>query len=261
MDAVEAHEVWAGSRGRGRIERLLPAAVPRPSRREPPPRLASTGASRTMRSLLDHDHPVSNGERPIDTLLGEDDRARGPFDVIEERIGGLDVELGRRLVEQEQPGLERERGREADPLQLAPGELDGAALGEMHRADLGERGVGTRPDSSRIDAEVLEPERHFVLDAGHHDLVLRILKDRGDGARELARAVRSRVETADLDTAGEAAAVEVRHEAGKGAEERRLAAPGRTEKRHDLAGLELERDVPKRRNAPRVGEREPLHRR
>ena len=55
--------------------------------------------------------------------------------------------------------------------------------------------------------------------------------------------MRPRVEAADLDPAGEAAAVEVRHEPGERAQERRLAAAGGAEQRDDLARVELERDV------------------
>ena len=72
-----------------------------------------------------------------------------------------------------------------------------------------------RPDLLRRDAEVLEPERHLVLDPGHHDLVLGILEDRGNRPREIGRTVRSRVEPADLDAAGERAAVKMRHEPGE----------------------------------------------
>ena len=79
-----------------------------------------------------------------------------------------------------------------------------------------------------------------------------------DDARQLGRAVRPRVEAADLDPAGEAAAVKVRHEPRQRAQERRLAAAGRSEQGDDLARVELEREITYRRHAARVGEREPL---
>ena len=68
----------------------------------------------------------------------------------------------------------------------------------------------------------------------------------------------ARVQPADLDPAGEAATVEVRHEPRERAQERRLAAARGAEQRDDLARVELERDVAHRRHAARVGEREPL---
>ena len=43
------------------------------------------------------------------------------------------VERGDRLVEQDQPGLERERARDADPLALAAGELVRVAVGVLRR--------------------------------------------------------------------------------------------------------------------------------
>ena len=54
---------------------------------------------------------------------------------------------------------------------------------------------------------------------------------------------RARVEPGDDDPAGEAAAVEVRHEPGERAQQRRLPGARGAEQRDDLARLELERDV------------------
>ena len=119
-----------------------------------------------------------------------------------------------------------------------------------------ERALDARPDLGRLGAEVLEPERDLVRDDRHHDLVLRVLEDRRDRARELGRAGRARVEAGDDDAAREAAAVEVRHEPGERPQQRRLAGAGGAEQRDDLAGLELERDAAQRRRRGRVGERE-----
>ena len=68
-----------------------------------------------------------------------------------------------------------------------------------------------------------------------------------------------RVEAGDLDAPGEAAAVEVRHEPGERAQQRRLPAAGGAEQRDHLAGAELERDVVERRSRRlRVGEPKPV---
>ena len=176
----------------------------------------------------------------------------------EECLGAIGVELGRRLVEQQELRSQRERRGEADALQLPARELDRAAAREMRRADLTERDGDLRPDLLGRDGHVLETERDLVLDARHHDLVLRVLEDRRDDAGELGRAVRPGVQAADLDPAGEAATVEVRHEPRQRAQERRLAAAGGAEQRDDLARVELEREITHRRHAARVGEREPL---
>jgi hypothetical protein len=65
-------------------------------------------------------------------------------------------------------------------------------------------------------------------------------RDRG----EVGRAVLARVEPADDDTPGERAAVEVRHQPGGGAQERRLATGRQPGDDDELARLDSERHVP-----------------
>ena len=119
--------------------------------------------------------------------------------------------------------------------------------GEMLGAHPPERLEGADRDLERRHAEVLEPELELVLDAGHDDLVLGILEDGRDRPGQVARPCRPRLASSDLDPAGEAAAVEVRHEAGERAQERRLSRPGRPEQTDELARLDLQRDVVQRR--------------
>ncbi|HEX4929526.1 MAG TPA: hypothetical protein VFV62_02365 [Gaiellaceae bacterium] len=126
----------------------------------------------------------------------------------------------------------------------------------MQRVDRVERALDTGPDLPRLDAEVLEPEGDLVRDDGHDHLVLGILEDRGDGAGELGRPRPAGVEPGDDHAPREAPTVEMRHEPGERAEQRRLPRPGRTEQRHDLARLEREGDVAQRGRRRRVRERE-----
>src|SRR5205085_318552 len=62
-------------------------------------------------------------------------------------------------------------------------------------------------------------------------------------------AVLARVEPCDGDAPGEVPSVEVRHEATRGAQERRLAAAGEAREHAELACAELEVDVVERRLA------------
>ena len=153
------------------------------------------------------------------------DRAAERGREVEQRLRSLGVELRGRLVEQEEPRTKNERRCNTDTLELAGGELVGLPAGEMLGAHPPERLEGANRDLERRHAEVLEPELELVLDAGHHDLVLRVLEDGGDRpARSLGRAVRvSRPPTSTLT--GEPAAVEVRHQAGERAQQRRLSRP------------------------------------
>ena len=110
-----------------------------------------------------------------------------------------------------------------------------------------ERLEDTNRDLERRHAEVLEPELELVLDAGHDDLVLGILEDGGDRPGQVAWPRRPCLASSDLDPAGEPTAVEVRHQAGERAQQRRLARPGRPEQTDELAGSDLQRDGIQRR--------------
>ena len=118
-------------------------------------------------------------------LLGDDHRAAVRTSVFEQRLGGVAIELRRRLVEQQQLGLERERGCETHALQFAAGQLGDRALGKVLRADRGERSTRTRNDLGRSGAEVLEAEGHLGEHARQHDLVLRFLEHGRHGPREV----------------------------------------------------------------------------
>ena len=241
--------------GRSLCFRNTSSRVRRALRGQPLERLRTRGVEEEA-ALVDEEDARRELERPADAVLGEDDGRAETFDGVEEERGAFGIELRGRLVEQQQLRLERERGREADALQLAAGELDRLAPPEMERVHRSERALDARPDLGRRHAEVLEPERDLVRGDRHHDLVLRILEDGRDRAGELGRARAAGVEPGDDDPAREAAAVEVRHEPGERAQQRRLAGARGAEERDDLPGLELERDAAQRRRRGRVGERE-----
>jgi hypothetical protein len=125
----------------------------------------------------------------------------------------------------------------------------------------GPRGSECRPrallDQGRRRADVLEPEGDLAEDGAEDDLLLRLLEDGRHRSRQAGRAHAPRVVPADLDGAGEPAAVEVRDEAGERAQERRLPGAGRPEQHDPLARLDGQRDAVQRRpRSARVGERE-----
>ncbi len=108
------------------------------------------------------EHAIGSGEWPRRPLLGDEHGARQALDQVEERLGGLRVELRRRLVEQQQPGPEGERRREPHALQLAGGELCDGALGEVLGSDVASASSTRGQISARLDPGVLEPERDLV---------------------------------------------------------------------------------------------------
>jgi hypothetical protein len=209
--------------------------------------------------LFEEDDAVASVEHAVGTLLGDDHRGTGGAGELDRLLGAFRVELGGRLVEQEQARLQGEHRGEADALELAAGQLGDRSLGQVSGADGGQRPLRARRDQLRHGAEVLEPERDFGLDPREHDLVLRVLEERRHAAGEVGRPGTPCVVAVDLDAACEAAPVEVRHEAGKRAQQGRLPAAGGAEERDHLARLELERNAVQRRGGGlRVAKREPL---
>ena len=124
----------------------------------------------------------------------------------------------------------------------------------MLRAESRERRARAGGDLGRGSTDVFQPELDLVLDAAEDDLVLGVLEHGRDPAGQVGRPRAARVEAADLDLPLEAAAVEMRNEPRERAHERGLPGAGRAEHGHELARLELERDIPQRRPAPRIGE-------
>ena len=102
------------------------------------------------------------------------------------------VEVGRRLVEHEQAGLQRERPGQGEALLLAAGQGVRRTLAPVREVHRGERGVDARPDALRRDASVLEPEGDVVAGPPHHDLRLGILEEQSG-----AVACRARLEAVD----------------------------------------------------------------
>ena len=122
-----------------------PPAYRGAKRREPGTRLGD-GRVEDNAALLHHHHSIRNRERAVDPLLGEDDGALRLLDRGEKRLGAFCVELGGRLVEQQELWSQRERRCEADALQLPARELDGAPAREVRGSDLVEGDRDLRPD-------------------------------------------------------------------------------------------------------------------
>ena len=78
-------------------------------------------------AAVQEEHAIAVRERPGRALFGDEHRARQMLDQVEERLCPLGIELRRRLVEQQEPGMQRERRCERHPLQLAAGQLRGQA--------------------------------------------------------------------------------------------------------------------------------------
>ncbi len=190
-------------------------------------------------ALVHHRDPVAGGHRLL-LVVGHEDRgdAEAPLQLLQflPRLHAqLGVEVGQRLVEQQDLRLDRESARDRHALLLAPGKLAGAARlepGELHQL---EHGRHLAPDVVARQPALLQPERHVLRDRHvrpqrvvleHHAHVAPPRRHRADVAapdQHLARLV----------------AVEARDEP----QQSRLAGTGRAEQREELARRHGKRDV------------------
>ena len=150
-------------------------------------------------------------------------------------LSELGVEVGQRLVEQQDVGDDDERPRERSALLLATRKLARVASFEARELDFGERGRHPRPDSQRRLFAHLEAEGHVLRyrHVGEQRVVLENHPDVASLRRKVCHAVISEVDVTGVR----------KLEAGDGAQGRRLAAPRRAEERHQLAVLDVEVEV------------------
>jgi hypothetical protein len=206
------------------------------------------------------EHPVRvQDEQSLDEadprsedVLDDDDRDR----VCRERafharphLGGVaGVEHGRRLVEQQDAGCQREGTREGQPLRLTAGQRTGRRVqGQVQPDCVHGRTHGGRHVRTR-HTHVLEPERDVPPDRGGDHPGARLLEDEADLA-----GARSRRMPVDEDATRQLTCVGGLEQAGHGPEQGRLAGPARTHEEHPLARVERQGDVAQDGFAPAVG--------
>ena len=165
------------------------------------------------------------------------------------------VEVGQRLVEQQQPRLDDQRPGERHPLLLAAGELPRIALQHAAQLDHAQHRVDPLADLRLADAAHLQSEREVALDRQvreqrvvleHHADVAALRRLAGDFLAIEQDPSRIRI-----------------FEAGHAAQRGGLAAAARAEQRDELAFGGGEVEVMDRRNAveglPEAVEYQPRH--
>ena len=144
----------------------------------------------------------------------------------------LRVEVGERLVHQEDLGVADDRPPHRHPLALAAGEVGGAAVEVLGEVEGRGRLLDLLVDLGLVDLGQLQREAH-VLAHGHVRVERVVLEDHGDVA-VLGRAVVDHV-AADLQlAAGDVL------EPGDHPQRRRLAAARRPDEDHELAVGDVE---------------------
>ena len=201
----------------GEVDAVEPAPTSPTTVVRPCSNFVAAGPPGTMAPLSRRDDAIAVRHRPVHPVLADYDGraplAREAADEGEQRDRTVGIELRRRFVEDEQCWLERERRGQADTLELASrrARRRSARQGERRRRSREPlaRGARSRPGAPRRSRCRSRPRQR----AAEHELVVRILEQRGDGPRQLRGSRPPRVASTDFDGAFEPAPVKVRNEA------------------------------------------------
>ncbi len=194
--------------------------------------------------LVEHHGAVDEPDRRVEVVLDEQDRAVARCDQFGQRgVHLLDsprVEIGGRLVQDEERRAHRERARDREALASATREAVGvvaAALPELHAS---ERGLRAGEHVGHRHPQVLGTERDLVQERAGHQLRVRVLEDHADLRAQLGDGGLGGVVPADLDRPAHVCGYRVRNEAVEGQGERGLARSAGAEQEHDLARGDVE---------------------
>ncbi len=97
------------------------------------------------------------------------------------------IEQGRRLIEQHNLGLARQRPRDRDPLLLATTEGINRAACHLDEAHLHEGAQYPLPNGCRTKVLTGEAKGDISPDRGHDQLAIRVLKDKAHRSHQLNR--------------------------------------------------------------------------
>jgi hypothetical protein len=157
-------------------------------------------------------------------MLGEHDRRVGVLvdaaQEPDELVAGDRIELGGRLVEDDDPRAPGQSGAERHPLELPARQLGGGAIQQLVDGQRERRLLHPARHYGGRQPAVLQPERQLGADRARDDLALGILEQRPDRLSQLAGAVIARVHARDRRPPGERAAVKVRNQAADRAQQR-----------------------------------------
>ena len=244
-----------GTRGgaSGRTRGRHPAGHPHPRAAE----LVGRGAEHPARRAVvgdapvpaEHDDAVHDLGPHGDTVLHDHERGAAAVEAGHHRVADLPhaggVQVGGRLVEQQQPGAHGHGARERQALLLPAGQGRGGVVEGEVQPHVLERRAHPRPDLLPGHREVLEAEGGVVPDPGQHHLGLGVLlHETGAAARLLRR------HAVEQQLAGGGLPVVVVEDSRQGVQEGGLARPAGSQQEHALPRLHHEVEAAQRRRVP-----------
>ena len=142
-------------------------------------------------SGLENDRPVDERQRLVKAMLDEDGRDRSLSGHRAERLanecGARRIEVGGRLIEEEQAWIERQGPRQRQALLLSARQRVDRMVTIVRKADGDQRRLDQGPDRLPRHASVLQAEGHVVAGAGHDQLRSRILEYHGAALSHASR--------------------------------------------------------------------------
>ena len=202
-------------------------------------------------ALVHEEHAVTVAGELLDLLLDHDDRdphLRELVHGMKDLLGALRVELGGRLIEDEDVRLHRKHGADGHALELTAGQVEGVPVAVLPDAEAAEYGLDAGADLLRREAEVLKTVADLVVDRVLRaaQLIERILEDEPDVAAELGHRRVPRIHATDRDGAAVRALVKLRDETEQRLAERALARAVLTGDADELALFDREADAVER---------------
>ena len=177
-------------------------------------------------TVQEHD-PIQPTEHAGIVLHAQDDGAAGGQFVEEGRhvAGPRRIELGGRLIEDEDDGAHRDDAGDGHPLLLAARQREGLAIGEVGDTQAGQDGIDPRVHLRTRHGEVLQSEGELLADRllGGRELVGGRREDDADPTQEGIGLAFGGVDAIDADAAGQRGPHDARDEAAGGQREGRLA--------------------------------------
>ncbi|WBM80556.1 hypothetical protein KIV56_03695 [Cryobacterium breve] len=198
---------------------------------------------------IEHDDPVDevlpHGDPVFDHDQGRSGGVEGTTDGVAHLDHAVGVEVGGRLVEQEQARPHGQHAGEGEALFLAAAERGGGVIERQPQADRLEGDTDPAPDLVPLHGEIFATEGDVVADSREHDLGIRVLQHETDPATGIRRPP-----AVDKQFAGLVALILSAEHSGEGVHEGALARAARAEQQHAFARADVEVESGDRGRAP-----------
>ena len=230
------------------------------------------GGERRARVAVEHDAAAIHHHDPrnfvselVDAMFDHHDRRAilhveaGQHGEHFGHAGG--IEIGGRLVENQQARLRGQDGGDADALLLTARKLEYGAVAEAGEADKAQGVSLTRQNFGRRPAEILETEANFVAHTAVDDLRVGVLKDHADLGGEFNHFRLGDRLAAHPGVPRQCSINQMWSRAVQQIEQRALAGSARPKDQHELAAMHCQREIAQDRFALAfIGVADPLER-